>query len=161
MELPRVPPPRPRSSGSYVVLPEFVIKKDAWDWLRAVGVSRNLIKALPFFIKIYSHSLKARRPIFFTLGYISNEYPSFIREMRSSEATKMADETARRFLIWCVKRGLIYKRKDENEWFSKYFIDLKAMNFLLALIQFAHAYSQVMRDPTKRLKIDVVQEVKK
>jgi len=142
-----------------VVLPEFVIKKDAWDWLRAVGVSKNLIKALPFFIKIYSHSLKARRPIFFTLGYISSEYPSFIREMRAREDTKMADETARRFLIWCARRGLIYRRKDEGEWFSKFFVDLEAMKFLLALIQFAHAYSEVMRNPSKRLKIEV-EEVK-
>jgi len=153
MRPPQLPPPRPSGSG-IVVLPEFTIKRDAWDWLKAIGVSPKLIKSLPFFVRLYSHSVRAGRPLFFTLGFLSPAYPSFIRE------TKMAPETARRFLIWCIKRGLVFKRKEEGEWFSKYFVSIDAMKFLLALIEFAHAYSQVMRDPTKRLKIDVVQEVK-
>jgi len=157
MGLPQLPPPRTRGSGIYGVLPEYAIKNNAWDWLRAIGVNHNLIKSLSFFVKLYSHSLEARRPIFFTLGYLSSEYPSFIRE------TQMPDETARRFLIWCVKRGLIYRKKDESghEWFSKYFVSIDTMNFLYVLIDFAHSFGEVMKSPAKRLNISVLEEGQK
>lgn len=125
--------------GDYAPLRQFVYKRTFWDWLRACGVRPQFINAIGFFLKVYQRAKRLGLPPCFTYQNVDDRFLSICESLR------MKRETARRFVRWCCKRGLVrlVPHSREKYGYHLFLVDYSVWHFLIQLCRFAKSFKEV------------------